>query len=163
MASMTDCTKPKLLPCLARRAMRRNRWFGSRPNPFISCWENEKLATVCTEGLKNCAPEGVDARLLLKPNAILVPVLKPWVYLKLFWVEWVNKDCRDGADVPVPAVSGLFTGILRLWMLNVETKAGSKSMPGIAAKVPGNEMLPTPRPLAPDWVRSRSVSAIHGK
>src|SRR5580765_7356180 len=109
-----DCVNAKSLPLRAIRAMRIARRFSARPQPFSNCCVMESEPTVCTDGLKNCAVEVVDARTVFSPAAIAVPVGNACTYDTFVFVLCVN--CEDSVVevVPVPAVSGLFTGECRL-------------------------------------------------
>src|SRR3972149_4466002 len=139
------------------------RRLSAKPQPFRSCCEIENEPTVCTEGTKNCACEVVEARLVLSATAMAVPLGKAWVYCTLVMVLCVNTDASSVEVVPVPAISGLFTGDRRLSKVTVETMAGSKlPVAGLFPKTPGGETLPTPRAFEPAAVRIKSKSAKDG-
>ena len=68
----------------------------------------------------------------------------------------------EEAPVPVPDVSGLFTGMLRSSMLNVELNVGSKFRLGVDAVDPANAAPGVPPPNPPPSAFKIEVSANHG-
>src|SRR5208282_1588866 len=95
-------------------AMRILRVLTAIPKPFSNCCWKPSEMVVCTAGLKRLKIELVELRVLFQETNKLVPLWKPCEYWKLYCELWENKPggvVREDVPVPVPEVSGLFTGV----------------------------------------------------
>src|SRR5882724_9714302 len=117
-------------------AIRIFRVLTPKPKPFSNCCWNPTNSDDCTDGLNKLACELEDERVLFHAVKKVVPVAKPWLYCMLYWAVCVTKLESVETPVPVPEVSGLLIGMVRLSNDRTVVTRGSKLVRGLLAVEP---------------------------